>query len=142
MLNAWEEILNKYAEEHPAPPELPPLHTVEPRPMCDQCRDYAVMNYGDICEHCKREWSQSYRVMYKMGRLANGAALDAGTVYHAVELGMPEYGVGAAFCGSKTGRRSAGWMRQTNQDVTCPRCLAKLARIERRAKVAAEMMKG
>lgn len=41
---------------------------------------------------------------------------------------------------TKTGKRSVGWMRQVNQDVTCEKCLQKLARIERRAKVAAEMM--
>lgn len=118
-----------------------PVHTVTPRPMCDQCRDYEVMDYGDICEHCQKEWNQSYRVMYKMGRLANGAALDGGTIYHAVEVTMPEYGMGKAFCNAKPGRHSAGWMRQVNQEVTCQRCLDKLARIDRRAQVAAEMYK-
>lgn len=113
--------------------EPPPVHWVEPRPHCDQCRDYEVMNEGDICEHCQRESSQGYRVMYKMGRLANGAALDGGSRYHAVELGTHEYGMGKAICGTKTGRRSAGWMRQVNQEVTCPQCIAKLKRISKGA---------
>lgn len=134
-----QNMIDELAARTPQPKEEL-IYTVVPRPMCDECRDYQVMDYGDICEHCQKEFRQSYRVMYKLGRLRNGFARDAGILYHAVELGTHDYGQGKAFCGTKTGKRSVGWMRQVNQDVTCEKCLQKLARIERRAKVAAEMM--
>ena len=120
----FKELFEKIAESHPCP-ELPALYWVEPRPHCSECREFEVMNYGDICEHCQQETKQGYKVMYKMGRLANGFALDRGTVYHAVK-DTPDYGIGSAICGTKTGRRSAGWHRQTNQAVTCKACIKRL----------------
>lgn len=124
-MNNITDFIMEIAARNPAP-DLEPLQWVEPRPMCSDCRDYEVMNYGDICEQCQQEKQQGYKVMYKMGRLANGFALDGGTVYHAVK-DMPDYGVGSAVCGTKTGRRSAGWHRQTNQAVTCKACIKRLS---------------
>ncbi len=121
-----QSMLEEIAARYPAPPELEPLQWVEPRPMCSDCRDHEVMMPGDICEHCKLDNQRGYSVMYKMGRLANGAALDSGTVYHAVGDGY-DYGMGKALCGTEPGRRSAGWMRQVNQQVTCKACLRKLS---------------
>lgn len=120
----FEDIINKIASKNPQPePTL--LYWVETRPLCSDCRDYEVMNYGDICEHCQQENKQGYKVMYKMGRLANGFALDSGTVYHAVK-NTGDYGMGKAICGTSTGKRSAGWHRVTGQQVTCKACLNKI----------------
>ena len=120
----FEDIFNKITSKNPQP-EPAPLYWVEPRPKCSDCRDVDVMNYGDLCEHCQKEASQGYKIMYKMGRLANGFALDAGIVYHAVE-NAADYGLGKALCGTEPGRRSAGWHRVTGQQVTCKACMKKL----------------
>ena len=109
-------------------PELAPVYWVETRPLCDECREFEVMEHGDICEHCKKEWEQHYQVMSLAGRCANGSELDHGTRYHAVELDRT-----SAFCGAKPGRRSVGWTRELNKEVTCPRCIARLAKIAQRA---------
>jgi hypothetical protein len=122
-----QSMLETIAARYPAPAELEPLQWVEPRPRCHNCRGYEVMDYGELCEHCTLDNQRGYSVMYKMGRLANGAALDGGTIYHAVK-NTGDYGIGSAVCGTKTGRRSAGWMRQVNQPVTCKACLKKVQR--------------
>ena len=120
----FEDIFKKITAK--VQPEPEPLYWVDPRPMCADCRENEVMLTGDICEDCKTEHERGYKVMYKMGRLANGFALDAGTVYHAVESSMPDYGCGKALCGTSTGRRSAGWHKQRGQAVTCKACLNKI----------------
>lgn len=56
------------------------------------------------------------------GRCANGAERDGGARYHAVPAS------GAALCGAKPGRRSAGWSPYEGPAVSCPRCLARQAR--------------
>lgn len=50
-----------------------------------------------------------------VGRLANGAERDHGTVVHYVN------GFGA-LCGAKPGRRSVGWTIVWDVEITCPRC--------------------
>lgn len=56
------------------------------------------------------------------GRCRNGAERDHGRLYHA----LPEDGY-VALCGAKPGRRSVGWSSHTGTEVTCPRCLKRLA---------------
>lgn len=119
-------MLEEIAARYPAPPELEPLQWVEPRPRCSDCRDNEVMLDGDTCEPCQAEAKQGYKVMYKMGRLANGSQLDGGTIYHAVK-DTPDYCNGKAMCGTSTGRRSAGWHKQRGQAVTCKACLRRLS---------------
>ena len=63
---------------------------------------------------------------YLTGRCANGAERDGGTLYHAVRSWR-------ALCGAEPGRTSAGWSSHLGTVATCPRCLAKLARMERKA---------
>ena len=130
MSTFWEQI-EKIASKTE---DLPPVYWVEARPRCDQCGDFEVMEVGQICTHCEKEWSQHYQVMSLAGRCSNGAELDHGTKYHAVEFCNHR-----AFCGAKPGKRSVGWSREF-KEVSCPRCLAKLARIEQRAKENAAVM--
>ena len=119
----FQEMIEKIAERNPQT-ELPPVHWVEPRPRCGQCRDFEVMESGQICTHCQKEQDQGYIVMSLAGRCANGAERDHGTRFHAVETTSYK-----ALCGSKPGRRSVGWSRELGP-VSCPRCISKLARAE------------
>ena len=119
------DMLKELAERIPEPE---PMVWVECRPKCAECREYEVMDYDEICELCKKEWSQHYQVMSLAGRCANGSELDHGTRYHAVQFDSYR-----AICGAKPGRRSVGWTRE-NKDTTCPRCVAKLEKMTRRAK--------
>ena len=68
--------------------------------------------------------------LYLSGRCANGSERDCGMLYHAV----PDES-NKALCGAKPGRRSAGWRGDWPQDehgpVNCPRCLRRMARIEK-----------
>jgi hypothetical protein len=56
------------------------------------------------------------------GRCADGAERDSGVRWHAV----PREGW-KALCGANPGRTSAGWSEYLGEQVTCPRCLVKLA---------------
>lgn len=63
------------------------------------------------------------------GRCANGYERDSGRVTHAVDYNGRsdgDYHMGAAVCGAKPGRRSAGWSSYRWASVTCPRCLRRL----------------
>lgn len=113
-----QEMIEKLVEKYPEPE---PMYWVEARPRCDQCRDFEVMEAGQICSHCKKEQNQGYMVMSLAGRCANGAERDHGTRHHAV--GLNSY---KAFCGTLPGRRSVGWSRELTE-VSCPRCIAKLS---------------
>lgn len=55
---------------------------------------------------------------------------DRGRLYHSV----PQHS-GVAICGATYGRRSAGWSTHPGTEVTCPRCLKKLAREARESDV-------
>ncbi|MDO9427803.1 MAG: hypothetical protein Q7T93_13350 [Methylobacterium sp.] len=61
-----------------------------------------------------------------MGRCANGNEADRGRVFHVVAEG-PD---GKAICGAKEGfSRSVGWSGPREEPATCPRCLARLAKM-------------
>lgn len=63
-----------------------------------------------------------------MGRLANGAERDAGTLVHLVPDETIHYGHTArALCGAKPGRRSGGWDTDhyAGGSPTCIRCVSK-----------------
>jgi hypothetical protein len=114
------EMIKEMAERTPQPADLPPIHWVEPRPKCSQCRDYEVMEAGDSCVYCLQEIKQGYQAMVLLGRLANGFEMDHGIRIHAVKLDSRR-----ALCGAEPGRRSVGWNREV-KPVTCPRCMKKL----------------
>jgi len=59
MTTFWEQI-EKIASKTE---DLQPVYWVESRPRCDQCRDFEVMEAGQICAHCEKEWSRHYQVM-------------------------------------------------------------------------------
>lgn len=66
------------------------------------------------------------------GRCANGWERDQGRRVHAVPtndaLLHHRYTCHAAACGAKPGYRSAGWSMREDLPVSCPRCLAKVAK--------------
>lgn len=63
-----------------------------------------------------------------VGRCADGAERDGGSLWHAIDQGPGRGWV--ALCGARPGRRSAGWSAYAGERVTCPRCLRKLAAVE------------
>lgn len=85
-----------------------------------------------------------------LGRLASGLQSDMGTLVHAViakrckrppcpfndwgrkVIPNDDYTANISLCGKRPGRRSVGWDREETE-VTCPRCLAKLAKSEGRS---------
>lgn len=60
-----------------------------------------------------------------MGRCANGNEADRGGTFHVVAEG-PD---GKALCGAKGGTRSVGWTGPSEEPATCPRCLARIAKM-------------
>jgi hypothetical protein len=68
----------------------------------------------------------TWKAMYRLGRLANGAERDKGHTVHAVPTGTP-YSRYRAFCGAQPGPRSVGWQAEDGLEVTCSRCLRRLA---------------
>ncbi len=61
-----------------------------------------------------------------MGRLANGAARDAGTLTHLVPESFAQYqSTGKALCGAKPGRSSGGWDVEHVAAASCIRCISK-----------------
>lgn len=88
-------------------------------------------HYGDVCAICHQETEQGYQIRYLMGRCANGAERDSGTLWHAIPLQENDVRGSVAMCGITYGRRSAGWSdhRKLNQPVTCKRCLKKIERM-------------
>jgi hypothetical protein len=61
------------------------------------------------------------------GTCSNGFERGRGARYHAVPLMGDDY-TSRALCGAKPGRRSAGWQDPSAHPVTCPRCLARIAK--------------
>lgn len=66
---------------------------------------------------------EPYRIRQLLGRCANGFERDRGRRTHALP-----YDSYTAFCGATYGKRSAGWSDEEESEVTCPRCIKKLAR--------------
>lgn len=66
----------------------------------------------------------------KSGRCANGFERDQGRVVHGLLVTETQMRSGAywlpALCGSRTGKRSAGWCDRKDLAVTCPKCLKKM----------------
>jgi hypothetical protein len=60
------------------------------------------------------------------GRCSTGAERDGGVRYHAVDEETWR-GWGKALCGAQPGPRGNGWSSTPGDEVTCPRCLKKLA---------------
>ena len=56
------------------------------------------------------------------GRCRSGGD-SSGTLAHAVPAGAS-----TALCGRTYGRHSAGWSDHLDREVTCPRCLRKMAK--------------
>jgi hypothetical protein len=71
--------------------------------------------------------------MHLTGRCRSGAD-SAGTLVHALPAVDPQPGCwttmsSVALCGRTYGRRSAGWSGYLDRQVTCPRCLRKMAQM-------------
>lgn len=66
------------------------------------------------------------------GRCANGYERDQGSRIHAVpasdDLLRNGYCITRAACGARPGPRSVGWSMRAGFDVSCPRCLAAIAK--------------
>lgn len=77
--------------------------------------------------------STNYRKVYLVGRCANGAQRDAGPRIHAVP---GDSAWDTALCGAQPGRRSNGWSDVAYDAVTCPKCIKRLAVLERKAVAA------
>jgi hypothetical protein len=60
------------------------------------------------------------------GRCSNGFEGGRGSVIHVKDNDPHVNPWGAAICGQKMGRRSAGWNSMIGHAVTCPRCLKKI----------------
>jgi hypothetical protein len=96
-----------------------------------------------------------YKIGALLGRLSNGFQSDHGIRYHAVvwkrikrppcpfndwgrkEIPDDDFTAQVALCGAKPGRRSVGWDFQNGssnvgKEVTCPRCLKKLQKGEKK----------
>lgn len=67
----------------------------------------------------------AYRITYMSGSARTGSD-NRGQLNHAVPVGAGLFG--AALCGAKPGKRGNGWSEYTADAVTCPKCLAKLAK--------------
>ncbi|EKY4113674.1 TPA: hypothetical protein ACGW3M_000986 [Pseudomonas aeruginosa] len=73
------------------------------------------------------------RYVKKPGRLANSKEADSGVIVHVVDSDKSVFdGYTPALCGAKPAGRRAGWtdyeyMNLKIPEVTCPRCLKKLA---------------
>lgn len=64
------------------------------------------------------------------GRLATGAQLGHGHLWHAVDTDREFPNFATAVCGAKPGRRSNGWSDALGTAVTCPRCIKKLVKLK------------
>jgi hypothetical protein len=71
----------------------------------------------------RKRWEEKmeFQPMYLLGRLANGAERGKGRIVHAVPPRGP------ALCGTDYGRMSAGWQHAESAEITCSRCLDRLA---------------
>jgi hypothetical protein len=119
-MTTFEEIINRVIERNPQP--APAGVDDKPAEFLCQCYSAKVTAQGDLCPRCTKEKTQGYEMMALTGRCRSGGDWG-GTLYHAVRFG--EY---AAVCGAKPGRRSVGWSGYRGDDVTCPKCVKKLAR--------------
>jgi hypothetical protein len=68
---------------------------------------------------------------YLIGR-SRTATDSMGTRIHAVEVDGTSYPAfyGKAICGAKPARRSNGWSEYRTAAPTCPKCIAKLAKLQ------------
>jgi hypothetical protein len=66
------------------------------------------------------------------GRCANGYERDQGSRIHAVPtsdaLLRNAYCMSRAACGASPGPRSVGWSLRQDHAISCPRCIAALAK--------------
>lgn len=65
------------------------------------------------------------RIAYATGQCRTGSE-RGGPRYHAVEGSD----FGPALCGYRPGRRSNGWSDYEGEQLTCPKCIKKLAKLE------------
>jgi hypothetical protein len=88
-----------------------------------------------------------YKKAMLLGRLLSGMQSGHGIRVHAVILkqvkrppclfndwghkAIPndDYRIQVGMCGAKPGRRSVGWINETDLEVTCPKCLFKLVKV-------------
>jgi len=66
------------------------------------------------------------RISQKAGRCRSGSD-RGGRIYHAV-LNGSAYGFAKALCGTAPSGLSAGWSTHEGDEVTCKKCLEKIAK--------------
>jgi hypothetical protein len=73
----------------------------------------------------------NYTTAILAGRCANGNEGGGGSIVHWVRYDAPNvYATRApALCGKTYSGRSAGFSAREEQDVTCPRCIKKMAKL-------------
>jgi len=73
-----------------------------------------------------KQVASEIRPLTLAGRCRNGAERDSGRIYHAVPGSHWK-----AVCGATYGRTSVGWSPHVGREVTCPKCLKRMAKAER-----------
>lgn len=69
---------------------------------------------------------RGYRVLHKAGPLRNGYERGSGTIFHAIPERPGIVTMDRALCGAQPSIQWSDW-NETEVEVTCPRCLRKLA---------------
>ena len=131
-MTTLQDQIERMAARHPEHFNQP-MAPAEPADFpCAVCVEHHVNTAGALCNQCQSDKARGYRVRSMAGRCANGAERDHGTRFHALPFdGTTEWGddTSRAICGAEPGRRSVGWSSWgSDHEVTCPRCLARLAR--------------
>ncbi len=73
--------------------------------------------------------NMNYRITYASGQCRT-ATDRSGPRWHAVlSPQVAGFDGGPALCGYVPGRRSSGWSEYEGKEVTCPKCLKRLAKM-------------
>lgn len=67
---------------------------------------------------------------HKTGRCLTGYERDGGTLAHAVFGEHSANSYVKAACGTRPGLRGNGWATWPSEQVTCPRCVARLEKMK------------
>lgn len=95
--------------------------------MCKKCGNNIFCYCGQQATEDEVRVDVLVSVRSKAGRCFNGAERDSGTVKHAVpDNSFPSWET--ALCGTSPGVRGNGWKEpEVNGEITCERCLKKMA---------------
>ena len=124
MSTSFQQMFEEIAARYPKSGEQKTEYIVPPR--CKRCHETEPLQ-DDLCQTCRKSLQRGYDIRRMTGRCANGAERDGGALYHAVPI--DEFGAyhSNAVCGAKPGRHSVGWSSYPGENVTCKRCIRRLA---------------